>query len=851
MAGATATNTNSAYPVSNLTDDTTSNPWRSNTLAAGQTVTVTVDLGQSQSVASVYLDFYSFSYRAESFDLQVCTESSSGCTTMAQITGNYQSPLSLDFAPVSGRYVRLANMVGAGTVLALREINAYPGVEHVINPTSVFAADVTGDGHVDVLAASSSDDKIVLFENNGAQNFSGRVVSVDADYPWAVFAADVDGDSDLDVLSASYSDDKIAWYENDAESEGSFTERQVGHVAEADEPYRVHAVDVDGDGDVDLLSASQNDDKIAWYENDGEENFTPRVIVDADSGAAKADGARDVHAVDVDGDGDVDVLSASYVDDKIAWYENDGAENFTPRVIVDASSGTDRADGAGSVYALDVDGDGDVDVLSASYVDDKIAWYENDGAENFTPRVIVDANSGAARADGAWDVHAVDLDGDGDVDVLSASYVDDKIAWYENDGEENFTARVIVNGDSGAARADGARSVHALDVDGDGDVDVLSASQSDDKIAWYENDGEENFTPRVIVDANSGAAKADGAWDVHAVDLDGDGDEDVLSASYVDDKIAWYENDGEENFTARVISVSVGEPVAVTAVDLNGDGALEVVAAGWEDNISWFSFESDNCPLVANEDQADADADGVGDACNDAEDADEDEWVNLLDNCPGVSNPDQIDTDGDGVGNACDEDDHDADNDGWPDETDNCPADPNPDQADAETDGVGDVCDTNDDEDGDSVLDAEDNCPNAENPDQLDADQDGAGDACDVCAVLAPSCSVERDRCQDTGEGYACCDATDDCACGQGLAAADGDCLDVDECLDPLSCGQGASCMNSLAATCARAPRAKPVLVRRVTPTTTGFAPPWLAPKGATAGPIVGAPSTPRARFCL
>jgi len=64
--------------------------------------------------------------------------------------------------------------------------------------------------------------------------------------------------------------------------------------------------------------------------------------------------------VDVDGDGDMDVLSASFYDDKIAWYENDGSESFTERIISTA------ADGANSVYAADVDGDGDMDVLSAS-----------------------------------------------------------------------------------------------------------------------------------------------------------------------------------------------------------------------------------------------------------------------------------------------------------------------------------------------------------------------------------------------------------------------------------------------------------------------------------------------------
>jgi hypothetical protein len=73
-----------------------------------------------------------------------------------------------------------------------------------------------------------------------------------------------------------------------------------------------------------------------------------------------ADGATSVYAADVDGDGDMDVLSASEYDDKIAWYENDGQQHFTIHTI------TDAADGARSVYATDVDGDGDMDVLSAS-----------------------------------------------------------------------------------------------------------------------------------------------------------------------------------------------------------------------------------------------------------------------------------------------------------------------------------------------------------------------------------------------------------------------------------------------------------------------------------------------------
>ena len=100
--------------------------------------------------------------------------------------------------------------------------------------------------------------------------------------------------------------------------------------------------------------------------------FTPHTIT------TTTDNPMCVYAIDVDGDEDIDVLSASFLDNKIAWYENDGDENFTPNII------TISADAAGSVYAVDVDDDGDIDVLSASRDDNKIAWYESDLVSSVT-----------------------------------------------------------------------------------------------------------------------------------------------------------------------------------------------------------------------------------------------------------------------------------------------------------------------------------------------------------------------------------------------------------------------------------------------------------------------------------
>ena len=335
----------------------------------------------------------------------------------------------------------------------------------------------------------------------------------------SVFAIDMDGDGDIDALSAADSYDTVAWYENLDGSGGSWSYHEIATGAN-DGAYSVFGIDLDGDGDVDVLLASRLDDTVGWYENLGDGSggsWSYHEIY------AAADAVYDVFGIDVDGDGDIDALSASNYDDTVAWYENlDGiGGSWSYHAIY---TGADRAN---SVVGIDVDGDGDIDVLSASAYDDTIAWYENlngNGASWSYHQI-------STTLDYPRSVFAIDLDGDGDVDVLSASANDDTIVWYENlDGSGgSWSYHAIYTG------ADGAMSVFAIDMDGDGDVDAVYASPNDDTIAWSEN-----------LDGSGGSwsyheifTAADGARWVFGIDLDGDGDIDVLSASSTDDTIAW------------------------------------------------------------------------------------------------------------------------------------------------------------------------------------------------------------------------------------------------------------------------------------------------------------------------
>ncbi|MBX2826562.1 MAG: VCBS repeat-containing protein, partial [Flavobacteriaceae bacterium] len=337
---------------------------------------------------------------------------------------------------------------------------------------SLFVADLDGDNLKDVVSANRFGNNVSWYKHMDGQGQFGPAIEIsNISEPKKVYVADLDGDSDMDILAISLSSDALLWFEN-VDGLGSF---DVSHGIYDGESVGVGAFsttvgDLDGDDDLDVILAS-NFNGLSWFENlDGLGDFGPRQVI---SEALTAN--RSVFATDIDGDLDIDLVTNSSGSNNLFWFENiDGLGNFNSGEVV-APTTTYPND----VFGADLDGDNDMDIITATPAADLVAWHENlDGQGTFGPEQVI-----TDQAVFAISVYAADLDNDDDMDVISASANDNKIAWYENlDGEGGFSAQQIISTD-----VVGPVFVFAADLDNDTDMDVLSASQNDDKLAWYEN----------------------------------------------------------------------------------------------------------------------------------------------------------------------------------------------------------------------------------------------------------------------------------------------------------------------------------------------------------------------------
>ncbi len=435
---------------------------------------------------------------------------------------------------------------------------------------NICLSDLDGDGDLDVISGSSTDEKVVWQENTDGLGSFGpqKTLGLSLRLIRSVSSSDIDGDGDMDVIySASNASGFLAWFEN-MDGLGSFSAKKT--ISSTGQLRGIYVADLDGDDDLDVMSASGTGDKVGWFPNlNGLGSFGTQQLV-SDYGVLRP---TVVISADLDGDGDKDVISASAEDNKIAWYENkDGMGGFGSQQEI-----TTSANYVLNVSANDLDGDGDIDLLSATYGGGNVAWYENtDGLGSFSSKKIISADMPSS-----FDAFAIDLDLDGDLDVLTHSWTSHKIAWFENlDGQGNFgSERLIPNNQYLVG------SIDIADLDEDGDIDILASVTNDFKLVWYENiDGLGTFESEKMI---SDSTEISGSTKIG--DIDNDGDMDIITALWSEDKIVWHENTGQGNFSSQqIIATDIISPSHLHLKDIDRDDDLDIFCTSDDNNLTWF-----------------------------------------------------------------------------------------------------------------------------------------------------------------------------------------------------------------------------------------------------------------------
>ena len=392
-------------------------------------------------------------------------------------------------------------------------------------------------------------------------------------------ASDIDGDGNMDALISFNEAPRIVWYKN--LGDGSFETHPTQITSEIFSTELISPADIDGDGDNDFFVFSSGDNMFSWFENingDGTQ-FTSHLISTLDYNI------KHLFITDLDNDNDEDILIASDDGNKVVWFSNmDGLGNFGPEITI-----SNNALSAQYVNAGDLDGDGDLDILSISRGDNKIAWYENiDGQGNFSTEIIIATNIFSAQS-----ILSADLNNDGHLDILYT--LGTRVAWLANNGDGTFGDQVIIE-----SSIFGLKSAKTLDVGLDGDLDIVIESES--SLIWIENlDGLGNYSEANIGPGGFFSASSNF---ISIADIDNNGSADVLVGSLGGQyglNLSWFSNANNaidlEN--PRLISFQVDSPSVLDVGDIDNDGDQDfLIQSGTDITNAIYWFENNYGQLI-------------------------------------------------------------------------------------------------------------------------------------------------------------------------------------------------------------------------------------------------------------
>ena len=458
--------------------------------------------------------------------------------------------------------------------------------------TTIPVADFDGDGDEDVFDGIGMEGIYITFNNNDG-TLSPQTNRGFSDVVDKAAVADIDGDGDPDLITGhnETADDTsyvITIHLNDGS--GHF---EAAYSLDQDKAIDgLHTVDMDGDGDQDLIVIFDNALGAILLTNDGSGNLSASGIT-----YPFPDHIWAVEHGDIDSDGDLDLVLGRIIVDTVLVYTNNGDGSLAPSV------GYACSEGGPGLAVVDMNADGHLDIVAAEdYV--VVLLNQTDGTFVFYVEYDMKSFGGSAIT--------TDFNGDTYPDVVVESRFENEIAVMLNSGDGSLEPPVYY----GVGMDPGGLGV--LDLNGDGMEDIVAASW--DCLSTLTNTGDGTFVDNEFVDI--------GQLLSHVVtrDLDADGDLDLIATNRTDNQLIISFNQGDGSYDVPVVYPTGLKPWSICDADFDGDGNIDLVTANRDsDDLSVF-FNNGNgtfgvaetypcgdgpCDVIA----ADVDNDGDLDLC--------------------------------------------------------------------------------------------------------------------------------------------------------------------------------------------------------------------------------------------